>query len=300
MHDYLKSLPHAFLGHGDKTHTVTITAGLDGDEYASIDAAYRLIDILGHLTVNGRINIFPIVNLEGFKNVSSINPVDKKYPKYIYPGKRNGSETEKLIYFLNKNYISQGTVWIDLHGGGITECLDPYVYAFETNNSDNKTTLEVTQKLNFQKAFLGKPGEFNGMEYMAKQGLSYFIIEAGFGGRRNDEFVSTHIEAVKNILQIIGVLPKQRSLPSIPKRVYRKMYEYAPDESGLWFPQIDEKLFVRKDQLIGEIRSYDNKKFEVVRSPYDGEILWITKGMVCQANEYLFGIGYEEAKFEKL
>lgn len=180
MQNYLKTLPHSFIGSGNKDNTVTITAGMDGDEYASIEAAYKLIEILKETKINGKVNIFPIVNIAGFKNVSSINPVDNKFPKYIFPGKPNGSDTEKLIYFLYENYIKHSSIWIDLHGGGITEYLEPYIYSYITDSANNNLTMEVVRKLNVQKLVLGKPGWWDATEMLGKLGVSYFILESGY------------------------------------------------------------------------------------------------------------------------
>src|SRR3989344_9294675 len=87
--------------------TIVITAGIDGDEYAGIEAAYELIRIYSKQSFSGRLVIIPVVNIPGFEEAVSYNPLDKKYPKYIYPGKKNGSSTERLLYWLSTNFVSK-------------------------------------------------------------------------------------------------------------------------------------------------------------------------------------------------
>lgn len=47
MNPYFKTIPQFSFGTGNKDNTVLITAGMDGDEYASIEAAYKIVNFLG-------------------------------------------------------------------------------------------------------------------------------------------------------------------------------------------------------------------------------------------------------------
>src|SRR5690242_19972927 len=78
--------------------TVLITAGVDGDEYAGIHAAYQLEENYRHGNFSGRLVIIPIVNVERFKQECSQNPLDGKLPKNIFPGSPDGSPSEQRIH----------------------------------------------------------------------------------------------------------------------------------------------------------------------------------------------------------
>ncbi len=71
--------------------TLLITAGMDGDEYAGIEAAFQAVEKYQHETFSGRLIILPVVNILGFENESSQNPLDQKFPKYIFPGRANNT-----------------------------------------------------------------------------------------------------------------------------------------------------------------------------------------------------------------
>ena len=290
MNPYFKTIPQFSFGTGDKDNTVLITAGMDGDEYASIEATYKIANFLSKSQLKGKVNVLPIVNINGFNAVSSINPLDSKYPKHIYPGKESGTDTEQLMYYLNREYISKCSIWIDLHGGAITEYLTPYFYAFETKKGDNCFNKKVIEALNAEKAVYGPVGWWNKTETLGNIGVDYFLLEAGYSGKRDSTFISKHIEWVKTILAIKGIIDFQYKLKT-EKRIYRDAYEYTPNISGLWFPKINKNLMVEKDQVIGEIRSLTNETIEIVKSPYKGEIMWITKGMLCDKGSPLFEIG---------
>ncbi|MBU0976089.1 MAG: succinylglutamate desuccinylase/aspartoacylase family protein [Patescibacteria group bacterium] len=288
----LHKIPVSIFGSGPKAKTICITAGMDGDEYASIEAAYALIKKYSGKKLNGRMIIIPIANLPGFKTRQSKNPADGKYPKYILPGKRTGSSSERLMFHLFEKYIKNSSVWVDLHGGAITEFLKPYFYAYKTKNKAvNKTVDNIFKYLKAEKAFLGKPELWEKTEFLAKYNLAYLLLESGFAGRRDSISINKHIEWVETILKVLKIFSARKSEP-YPKRIYTKISEYMPKESGLWYPAIEEDLGVKKGQKIGDILSLEGKLIEEVITRVDGEILWVTKGMPCEKNVPLFEIGY--------
>lgn len=126
---YFKSAPDFTVWHshpGMKSRLL-ITAGMDGDEYAGIESAQRLIK-----TYKGSIpiTIIPIVNITGNKSKVSYSPLDNRYPKSIFPGSPFGSSSSKLIYKLSK-YTKGVDYWIDLHCAANDEHLIPFIWSSE-------------------------------------------------------------------------------------------------------------------------------------------------------------------------
>src|SRR3989338_8733641 len=118
-----------------------VSAGMDGDEYASIDAAYGLIEEFSRIRdLRGTVVIIPIVNIPGFEAKRDYNPLDNKYPKLIFPGNSKGTASQRLKHWLSVNFIIKSSVWIDLHGGALGERLVPFVYLPHTGNAmlDNR------------------------------------------------------------------------------------------------------------------------------------------------------------------
>jgi predicted deacylase len=100
--------------------TLLVTAGNDGDEYAGIAACYRIIEEFSSTRFCGTLIVVPIVNIPGFEAEKSENPMDGKFPKYIYPGNKLGSATERLRFWLSE-IAESSDFWMDLHGGSLVE-----------------------------------------------------------------------------------------------------------------------------------------------------------------------------------
>lgn len=279
------------IGQADKEKTLLVTAGMDGDEYASIDAAYRLIEEYSNKKINGKLIIIPIVNIPSFENNVSFNPLDNKYPKWIFPGKENGSPTERLIHWLNENYVSRCHIWIDLHGGGTGEVLNPYIYFYETGNKElSKKITELISIIDTQKIIFKMKRAWNKCERLAKKGIIYIMTEAGYEGSKSKIWVKEHINWVKTVMDYMGLIRYKKRRVNQP-RIYRKIYTIRAKSDGLWYPHISKDTIIKKGDMLGAIRSFDSKILNRYVSKYDGEYLWGKISLPVKRSEILLEIG---------
>ena len=286
-------IPVAMITGEKPGRTLIITAGSDGDEYAGIEAAYRLIELYKNNKFRGRLIIFPVLNIPGFENRSGVNPLDNKYPKHIYPGNIKGSPTERLIYWLDTNYIKNADFWLDLHGVAIDEKLDPFMYFYETGNEKlNILMKSLIMATSAKKIVFLKKNICQKAEILAGQNIGYVMAEAGCLGRRDKASISKHLEWTKRIMGVLGMIGIRKN-KNIHSKVYRKIVEYRTDRAGIWIPAEIKNKNIFKNQKIGEIRSLAGDHLKDVVSTVDGEYLWSKYGMICRENETLFCIGYE-------
>src|SRR5262249_60610309 len=104
--------------------------------YTSIIALEKLIGALNPAEVSGTVIIVPLINIQSFEQkVPHVNPVDKKSMNRFYPGKPDGSQTERASYLITKQVVEQCDHLIDLHGGDLDESLRPYSYWTVTGNA---------------------------------------------------------------------------------------------------------------------------------------------------------------------
>src|SRR5258708_35778430 len=133
--DVALSIPVAVF-HGAKPGPVlALVAGAHGTEYTSIIALEKLIGMLNPAEISGTVIIVPLINIASFEQkVPHVNPVDKKSMNRFYPGKMNGTQTERASYLITKQVVEQCDHLTDLNGGDIDESLRPYSYWTKTGN----------------------------------------------------------------------------------------------------------------------------------------------------------------------
>lgn len=267
--------------------TLLITAGADGDEYASIDAAYRVVKDHEKGKFAGKLIVIPLFNIPGFQELSSINPLDRKFPKFVFPGKEKGTATERLVYWLNRNYIIESDLWLDLHGGALTESLDPYAYFHRTGIIEIDSLNEkILKYFEAPKVVYRNQGTFNKADLLAQQGCAYVLAEAGYSSDRSSEWVNNHLRWVRTVMGVLKMLPLLKK-PKVKTRIYGNLDHILANKTGLWFPEVAKNSKISRWQKVGEIRSFDNKVLQKLYSRTDGEYLWGKAGMYCKTGETL-------------
>src|ERR1700726_5105667 len=114
--------------HGAKPGPVlALVTGAHGTEYVSIIAVEKLIGELDPAQVSGTIILIPLVNIASFEQkVPHVNPIDNKSMNRFYPGKMDGTQTDRVSFLITQQVVDKSDYLIDLHGGDLDEDLRPY------------------------------------------------------------------------------------------------------------------------------------------------------------------------------
>jgi predicted deacylase len=120
--DAATNIPVAVV-HGAKPGPVlALVAGSHGTEYASIIALEKMIAMLNPAEISGTVIIVPLVNIPSFEQkIVHVNPVDGKSMNHMYPGKIDGTQTDRASCLITKQVVEQCDHLIDLHGGDLDE-----------------------------------------------------------------------------------------------------------------------------------------------------------------------------------
>ena len=118
--DAALTIPVAVV-HGARPGPVlAIVSGAHGTEYASIIAVERLIQQIDPATVSGTVILVPLVNVPSFEQkIAHVNPVDGKSMNRFYPGKMDGTQTERASFLITRQVVEPADHVIDLHGGDL-------------------------------------------------------------------------------------------------------------------------------------------------------------------------------------
>src|SRR5579864_4651136 len=133
--DAATSIPVAVIRGAKPGPVLALVSGSHGTEYASIIALEKLIPALDPAQVSGTVIIVPLVNLQSFdQKVPHVNPVDGKSMNRFYPGKSDGTQTDRASWLITKQVVERCDYLIDYHGGDLDENLRPYAYWPKTGN----------------------------------------------------------------------------------------------------------------------------------------------------------------------
>ncbi|MCC6639284.1 succinylglutamate desuccinylase/aspartoacylase family protein [Candidatus Falkowbacteria bacterium] len=228
---------------------LVITAGIDGDEFCGIKAANILGSQLKIIDFAGEIVIIPTLNVPGNKTRQSANPIDGRLPKYIFPGNAWGSDSYRLINWLNKNHLKGAHAWIDLHGGNLNEHLNPFIWTFDTVSPRvNELGLAMQQASGCLFGIHEKAEFFSKANYLAQRGCAYILVESGELGEVKEEDVKRHINWVTSLMRILGMLPGHRVSGKMPA-LYSKVKPIVARVQGEWCHNISSSQISNGEKL---------------------------------------------------
>src|SRR5690349_1393511 len=93
---------------------LALVTGAHGTEYASIIAVEKLIADLDPAQISGAVILLPLVNIASFEQkVPHVNPVDNKSMNRFYPGKADGTQTERASFLITKQVVDCADYLID-------------------------------------------------------------------------------------------------------------------------------------------------------------------------------------------
>ena len=121
--------------HGKESGKVlALIAGTHGYEYTSILALQRLLPELDPSRMKGSVILVHMANPETFYSRRIYVSSDGKNLNRVYPGKKDGTISERIAEAITREVIDQSTNVIDMHSGDGNESLRPYSYWMTGND----------------------------------------------------------------------------------------------------------------------------------------------------------------------
>ncbi len=280
--DSALSIPVVVI-HGAKPGPVlALVAGSHGTEYASIIALEKLIALLSPADISGTVIIVPLINVPSFEQkVPHLNPVDKKNMNRFYPGKMDGSQTERASYLITKQVVEQCDHLIDLHGGDTDESLRTYSYWTKTGNErQDGISREMVLAFGLDHIIISteRPKDPQASRYLENtattRGKPSITVEAGHAGTVETDDVNALVDGCLNVMRYLKMIPGAASTVQHPVWIER-IATLTSEQTGIFYPLVKRGTFVEQGMKIGYVTDYfGNVSFEA-RAPVGGIILYI-------------------------
>jgi len=112
-------IPITVIRNGDGP-TALLTGANHGDEYEGPIALLDLALTLNHDTITGTVVIVPALNYPAYLAGTRTSPIDHGNMNRSFPGKPDGSITEKIADYVHRTLIPMADIVLDFHSGGKT------------------------------------------------------------------------------------------------------------------------------------------------------------------------------------
>ena len=189
--------------------TVLLTGGNHGDEYEGPIALSKLASTLKAADVTGRVIIVPFMNYPAFRAGSRTSPIDRGNLNRSFPGKPDGTVTEKIADYFQRYLLPLADYVLDLHAGGRTLDFVPFAAIHLLPDMGQQARCEAAMR-----AF-GAPYSMRMLELdsvglfdtaVEEAGKVFVSTELGGGGTATVESVAVAGRGVRGFLAHAGVL----------------------------------------------------------------------------------------------
>lgn len=262
--------------------TLVLVAGIHGSEYSPIIALQNLMPMIDPNEVSGAIIAIHIASMPAYLGRTIyISPVDGKNLNRSFPGKPDGSLTERIAFFLTSKVYPHADALLDIHSGDGNEQLRPSWVGYYAEE-DDKNVVEESKKmaeafgLKYANAFKGnltpKSKAIWAGSAAVAMGIPSIDVEAGGMGIINHYAIEEIETGVRRIMDHMNILSSGMA-PVDPPKVFGQRHSVNAPEDGSWFPLVDTETMVKQDDVIGYMTDwYGNRIFEA-RAPVSGMLI---------------------------
>ena len=271
--------------HGrDSGPVLSLIAGIHGSEYSPIISMQRLPELLDPQAMAGTLIIVHIANLPAFQGRSVyFGPDDLKNLNSSFPGKADGTVTERIAFTLSEEIMPLSDYLIDIHSGDGNESLRPsysayYAEAGGTEVVGQSRRLAVAFGLETIVQFAGSYSSLDDAIYTSAQsvtrGIPSIDVESGELGVIDDVFIDPITDGAMSVLRELGMVAGEPIVPANPLFISDRARVYSEYE-GIWHKNmlVQTGDYVTEGTELGVITDYFGKELQTVVAPASGILL---------------------------
>ncbi len=282
---------------------LALVSGAHGTEYASIIALEKIIPALNPAELSGTVVLLPLVNIPSFEQkVPHVNPVDNKSMNRFYPGKADGTQTERASFLITKEVVDRCDYLIDYHGGDLDESLRPYSYWAPTGKEkQDRTSKEMVLAFGLDHIIIWRerPTDISATRYLdntaSVRGKPSIVVEAGHAGTVETDDVALLVNGTLSAMRALKMIPGEPHPIENPVWL-EKIIDVTSDLEGIFFPLVKRGTYVQEGMKVGYVTDFFGKTIFEVRAPASGVVLHLNAVPSLKKGDNIANIGVVAAK----
>ena len=269
--------------HGAKPGPVlALVAGTHGMEYAPIVALQRLRRAFDPAALTGTIVMVHVANMPSFLGRTIYySPADGKNLNRVFPGKSDGTLSERIADTITREVIARATHVVDIHCGDGNESLRPYVYWITTGPPE---VAEAGRRLALASGFdhividRGRPTDPAQSIYLSNtailRGKPALTVESGYLAATDEDSIARIERAVAGWLRELGMRAEGPPVVSAPVWIDRNEV-LTSTATGMFSAAVERGHSVVAGTLIGRVTDFHGSVLQEVKAPFAGVVLYV-------------------------
>jgi predicted deacylase len=258
---------------------VAVLGGVHGDEYEGITAAAAIWHDTDPEALLGSLTIVSVSNPPAFEAGTRTSPLDGLNLARTFPGRRDGSVTERIADALAEHVIRQSDFLIDLHSAGQHYAMPLLAGAYAAPNELGRQC-EAAGLAFGAPVYWAHPDIAPGrsLSVAVEAGIANLYVECGGGGRVRPTDLAAYRTGVRRVLSHLGALGSGSvELASAPRLRLRSTGDVdtwlAVSQPGILVERVALLESVRGGQTLGEVVDDRGRVLERLVAPWDGVVV---------------------------
>ncbi|MBI4467437.1 MAG: succinylglutamate desuccinylase/aspartoacylase family protein [Acidobacteria bacterium] len=275
-------IPVTLLHGANDGPVLALIAGTHGYEYAPIIALQKLRGQIDPAQLSGTVILVHVANLPSFLGRTIYySPVDGKNLNRVYPGKVDGTVSERIAYTITTEIIERAHAVADLHCGDGNEALRPYTYWMKGGNAtvdEGSRQMALAFGLDHIVIDTNRPADPQASVYTANtaitRGKPAITTETGGLGDTRAEWVGLAERGVWNLLRHFKMLPGEPARAEAV--VWLDTYEVLRSpETGIFYAAVQPGHTVARGALLGRLTDFFGNQLAEIRAPLAGVVNYV-------------------------
>jgi predicted deacylase len=269
--------------HGTKPGPVlALVAGTHGMEYTPILALQKLKATLDPKTLAGTLILVHVANMPSYLGRTIYySPADSKNLNRVFPGKPDGTLSERVAHAITVEVIERATHVVDLHCGDGNESLRPYSYWITTGGTavaEAGRQMALAFGLDHIVVDRERPSDPKASLYLSNtaitRGKPALTIESGGMGEIDTDSIQRIERGIAGLMKHLKMQDAGPDPVSHPVMLERSEV-LRSGFTGIFYPLVEKGQTVAEGAVIGRVTDFHGKVLEEIKAPFAGEILYI-------------------------
>src|SRR2546427_4357268 len=279
--------------------TLALIAGTHGSEVAPIVALQRVRAIVDPAVLRGTVLIVHVANMPSFLGRTIYySPIDGKNLNRVYPGKADGTVSERIAYAITSQIIERADYLVDIHCGDGNESLRPYSYWSPLGLNARADSIARDMALAWGSDHIVvdtmRPRDVRASVYTQNTaqlpGKPSIPTETGYLGIPAEDMVQRNVDGVFRLLRYFHMVPGDVELVRQPLFFERTEVLRSP-ATGVWHARVERGQSGQKGSVIGVRTDFFGNSQAEIRAPFGGIVVCVVARPALSQGEPMGMVG---------
>lgn len=272
------------LIHGTRPGPVlALIAGIHGSETTPILSLQRLLPLLDARALSGTVILVHVANMPSFLGRTVyVGPVDGKNLNRQFPGRADGTLSERIAHTLTTHIMRRADIVVDIHSGDANEDLTPWTGFYAKHGTPDviarSRALAVAFGLPFVVEFPFAPARPEEAIYTGaaavQLGKPSFDVEVGRLGLIEPRNIDTVVHGLLSVMRHLRMLEGDATPAPSPWFITRRD-NLAAAHDGILTAHVPAGAYVTAGQRLASITDFHGRPLQEITAKNAGAVLSI-------------------------